>query len=380
MNMKHNNVCNFAQSGRSMVEMLGVLAIVGVLSVGGIAGYSYGMEKYRANQTVNDIMLRAVDLIAQATQGQEALTLSEWQNDSSVYDISSEDYTEDNLIVFDVGIQKKIPQQVCQTIFDTFYTQAFQIDINDKVANTSADCVQENTMTFYFDYGGFSPDGCKTDADCSEGRYCDVDTGFCFRGDKPEGSYGVCTTTNECCVKGSGPSEKHGANCTLSDGTTGMCHWGECLPTGCTYNENKCRGKNEYCASPNAGCTEAFPNGATGTCVEADFTELDVEGKTYYVSYNAMNWWDGDAGCKALGRDGLISVSDLINGWNGADDGKNHELTALGQALQSYLGEYTFIWTNNLIDNSCYARSVNTDNLSIGNYRRHIDYGFAICR
>ncbi|MBR6674664.1 MAG: hypothetical protein IKL32_01935, partial [Alphaproteobacteria bacterium] len=124
------------ESGRSMVEMLGTLAIIGVLSIGGIAGYKYGMDKYRANQTVNDIMLRAVDLIAQATQGQEALTLSEWQNDNSVYDISGEDYTEDNLIVFDVGIQKKIPQQVCQTIFDTFYTQAFQIDINDKVANT----------------------------------------------------------------------------------------------------------------------------------------------------------------------------------------------------------------------------------------------------
>ena len=31
--MKHTN-----ESGRSMVEMLGVLAIIGVLSVGGIAG------------------------------------------------------------------------------------------------------------------------------------------------------------------------------------------------------------------------------------------------------------------------------------------------------------------------------------------------------
>ena len=32
------------QIGRSMVEMLGVLAIIGVLSVGGIAGYSKAME------------------------------------------------------------------------------------------------------------------------------------------------------------------------------------------------------------------------------------------------------------------------------------------------------------------------------------------------
>ncbi|MBS6473139.1 MAG: hypothetical protein KH347_02690 [Acetobacter sp.] len=31
------------ESGRSMIEMLGVLAIIGVLSVGGIAGYSQAM-------------------------------------------------------------------------------------------------------------------------------------------------------------------------------------------------------------------------------------------------------------------------------------------------------------------------------------------------
>ena len=37
------------ESGRSMVEMLGVLAIIGVLSVGGIAGYSLSMRRHRAN-------------------------------------------------------------------------------------------------------------------------------------------------------------------------------------------------------------------------------------------------------------------------------------------------------------------------------------------
>ena len=38
------------ESGRSMVEMLGVLAIIGVLSVGGIAGYTMAMNKYKANE------------------------------------------------------------------------------------------------------------------------------------------------------------------------------------------------------------------------------------------------------------------------------------------------------------------------------------------
>ena len=42
-----------SQSGRSMVEMLGVLAIIGVLSVGGIAGYSLSMRRHRANIVVD---------------------------------------------------------------------------------------------------------------------------------------------------------------------------------------------------------------------------------------------------------------------------------------------------------------------------------------
>ena len=40
----------YTQSGRSMVEMLGVLAIIGVLSVGAIAGYSKAMFKYKLNR------------------------------------------------------------------------------------------------------------------------------------------------------------------------------------------------------------------------------------------------------------------------------------------------------------------------------------------
>ena len=44
---------NTNESGRSMVEMLGVLAIIGVLSIGGIAGYTLAMNRYRANEILN---------------------------------------------------------------------------------------------------------------------------------------------------------------------------------------------------------------------------------------------------------------------------------------------------------------------------------------
>ena len=38
------------QSGRSMIEMLGVLTIIGALSVGGIAGYTSAMERHKLNK------------------------------------------------------------------------------------------------------------------------------------------------------------------------------------------------------------------------------------------------------------------------------------------------------------------------------------------
>ncbi len=42
-------------SGRSMVEMLGVLAIIGVLSVGAMSGYSKAMMKYKLNKQIGQI-------------------------------------------------------------------------------------------------------------------------------------------------------------------------------------------------------------------------------------------------------------------------------------------------------------------------------------
>lgn len=52
----------YNEAGRSMIEMLGVLAIIGVLSVGGIAGYSKAMNKYRVNKTVDEITQIATNI------------------------------------------------------------------------------------------------------------------------------------------------------------------------------------------------------------------------------------------------------------------------------------------------------------------------------
>lgn len=56
------NLYKNEQSGRSMVEMLGVLAIIGVLSVGGIAGYSKAMTKFKINKSMDQISMLVANI------------------------------------------------------------------------------------------------------------------------------------------------------------------------------------------------------------------------------------------------------------------------------------------------------------------------------
>ena len=50
------------QAGRTLLEMLGVLAIVGILSITALVGFTYAMNKHRANETIYDVMLRGTNV------------------------------------------------------------------------------------------------------------------------------------------------------------------------------------------------------------------------------------------------------------------------------------------------------------------------------
>ena len=50
------------ENGRSMIEMLGVLAIIGVLSVGGIAGYSKAMNKFKTNKVADNVSMLVANI------------------------------------------------------------------------------------------------------------------------------------------------------------------------------------------------------------------------------------------------------------------------------------------------------------------------------
>ncbi|MBO7257868.1 MAG: hypothetical protein J6V11_02885, partial [Alphaproteobacteria bacterium] len=379
----------------------GTLAIIGVLSIGGIAGYSYGMDKHRANQTINDIMLMGVDIITQTSQKRGVPTLAEWGTKTTAgYNFTVTSNPDNNT---QYGIQiTGVPSRVCQMVGDALKTQAtvYVGNVDYTTANTTpCETSEENTMKFYFETGAIESDGCKTDAECGENKYCDKDIGICFNGTAPEGTPvpPICTTDADCgecsdgCVWGSyqnryyciNTQQNFGKTCTLSDGSNGMCYWGECIKTGCTYDTNKCE-KGYYCSSPTKyGDCQPFPDEKTGSCVKTDFRLLKIDGKSYYVSNIIMNWWDADAACKTLGNDKkLISVSELVT----KNDGSKWQ-NQIGSYLKTSLAEkliefaqfgFLNFWTENTSDDcSAYYIStsgyVNTENKGTTNF-------FAVCR
>ena len=53
------------EQGRSMVEMLAVLAVIGVLSIGGVVGFRSAMDKNIANTIINEAQKRATLVVSQ---------------------------------------------------------------------------------------------------------------------------------------------------------------------------------------------------------------------------------------------------------------------------------------------------------------------------
>ena len=163
------------ESGRSMVEMLGTLAIMGVLSIGGIMGYSYAVDKYRANATINDVNLRIVDLIAQANRGGD-LSLSEWPTKSTVgYDIGLEkDATTSKNTG---GIQvSSVPNRVCEFLGEMTDVSNITLKIMG-TDYTKGSCGEENVMVFFQSdvvngIGGTQPcNGPVVDGKCEACQY-----------------------------------------------------------------------------------------------------------------------------------------------------------------------------------------------------------------
>ena len=136
-----------ASTGRSMVEMLGVLAIIGVLSVGAIAGYSKAMMKYRLNKQAEQLnqLINALSQYHMQIHSEDTISLVPIykklnlipiemikDNSTTIYDIfgnsillRSSKYVDANnvfyatTIRYDINIANQNNIEICRNIINT---------------------------------------------------------------------------------------------------------------------------------------------------------------------------------------------------------------------------------------------------------------------
>ena len=175
------------ETGRSMVEMLGVLAVMGVLSVGGVTMYTSAMNKHRANELLNEASKRATSIAAQISmmgKDPDTMSVSEFGNPSGyVFTVAKKNpnqftiglKTEDNGIIdSEICTQMKAAVGTATPIRKISDDCAELTFNNDLSKNSSSD--QENSLTE------------TPSADCTgkeDGTLCDTpfDTlywGYCY--------------------------------------------------------------------------------------------------------------------------------------------------------------------------------------------------------
>ena len=171
------------QSGRSMVEMLAVLAIIGVLSVAALAGFTYAMNKHRANTIYNDVHLLALHVM---DTGKDTVP-------SDFYPDSGKTFTLDTTTYADGFVVKvaDISEKVCDRIMEVNDPSIEKIYVGSE-ETTSCSGTQDMGFMFLYDgmftSGGGSSGGTSggsgsgTDpVDPCEGIVCQYD-GMCIDG------------------------------------------------------------------------------------------------------------------------------------------------------------------------------------------------------
>ncbi len=277
---------NTLQIGRSMIEIIAVLAIIGILTALSLTLYSYLINKHRANNTIYDTMLRATNVPMYYETYKEANegTLFNFPDlgpttpDSYPTQAIREPLTSPYIFRVEVSA---IPNEVCRHLIDLNPTDIDLIKINStersKPDSTSADCSKQKLNTFYFYFEPTTPSSPEEDDDIQEGgctedscencHFCDSESGQCVREDCPiltcpTGSYATGVDDCNCIISCQDCPEFTPCNTcfdTLYDAKG--------CPTGCTPStSHECLCPDEP-VSCNPLCeTEGQDNNGCRTC------------------------------------------------------------------------------------------------------------------
>ena len=288
-----------SESGKSMVEMLGVLALMGLLAVLGAKGYSMAMERVAATTIINDISKRAMIYSQQLLAGAELKTDEMPAVIHNVYPVGAERFGEQ---FFKITVQD-VDRPVCEYIAKSGFALPIQIAANNTVVSSDniGACNNNNNlvdMTFTFTrtlrpcsdcLSGVKT--CETDSQCATNQTCQ--NGMCLCSPY-YACNGTCCPAGQFCVNG---------QCSANDScqSTDDCDQGLCISGKC-----QCRSYRDNCTYFCEMSNEHYGVCSTGAYYEEG--AFSMAGTVW--STKTLSWYTASDFCASLGKE-MVSLEDL---------------------------------------------------------------------
>ncbi len=379
----------FHETGRTMIEMLGVISILGMMALGGAVGVSRAIDVWRAWQVEAQVPQLVRDVKA----------LYAWKEDFSGLNM---DFICDNItkvhgagckgnaFVSPWGGQITVATGDSMYGFDITYTNVpntirNQILDGNRYLPMVAEVKENGTnLVFSTGYGDDVDISCET-IKCKGDAVCDEATVECVctnGGNPEEGCFETCPTGTSIEGRGgyAGATDSDGNKCyctdvdTKWDSTTSAC----VAADGTCSSSTDCN-RDEYCGDANSSCREENPS----VCRKLNFHKYPItytdengvnQSETWYVSYG-MSWFDAKNACAKLNKNMPEDPSEFVLNWYKGSGTPNKRF----EALKSAAGDNDlWFWTERLTNDVCYAVSSDPDG-RIYNHYRYFEH-VAVCR
>ena len=297
------------ESGRSLTEMMGVLAVIGIITVVGIRLFNSAMDRHRANELIYEANKRATTVAMQITAGHENLYVSE-HTDPPGYTFGAE-FSASNPSQFKITIDG-VSWDVCQQMKN-------QVGPGTPIRHMNETCTE---ITFNNDLSVMTQQDCLSQNKiwCANTGWCSDTANCCIEGDCAAGSCPSGSSTNGAKAGGKTGIFVNGTECVCDVQTQAYMGGEACVtrPTEChSWTTNEC-GFGYYCnfsydASVNKvnGSDSCYAN-LSGTCTkitnvqklsDSHWAILREAGfKNPFVRGPGLNWWSANSWCIGLGK------------------------------------------------------------------------------
>ena len=370
------------QSGRSMVEMLAVLAISGILLSVGVISFQYLIDTWKLNNINTRLSVATSSIYPKLNRlGNNNISLQNFVRDAfkDYNDSVESEFCSENSNSFRISIPN-ITKGLCQRISKHKKANGdYNLNASSEVpiyvyqgtgcpaVIENIVCENNNEIVFLFDIANRRDKNyCVTATDCSEGQNCEDNECVC------QTACGVDEAKNPiCCAEG------YYCGTTTNSSSTYECLAEQACPEDCLNTTSWTTGTVEvqYCQDTNESCRKANPSSCASITVTCG---TEGTGRQYCYNTNYISWWNAKSICKALGMR-LPTVDELVTGWKNSSDsrGEHFTRTPFAENMNGIMGGY-YVWSS-ILYNSCYAWHVFLGSGSTDNFGRDGSYRRLLC-